>query len=282
MRKASGNGKVQAMLAGAWTCGLALGLGVFSCVAQAEDYSLPHGPYSAEIEHFKGRIDEIDDFSVFSQDDVILKVAYRRVFQCIVGDEFHCKEPDTMAAFADLRRRGDSATPMLLKLMEENQENKLETSILAGITGVDTIDPQPFVEYARTVLRERTATMNAFLAMHAAMLLQKRGSSEDLELLRWVAVTRPFVAASVKPSIRALDLRLEWEKQPKDRPAKDNRDRAELGGKVGEAPRRQPDSESVGERTASVKWIPALGLLAAILLIGAATVQWLRRGKARI
>jgi hypothetical protein len=260
---------------------VALSVCVFCHVAGAEDYALPHGPYSEEIEHFQGTIEGIDDFSVFSTDDVTLKVAYQRLFQCIVGDEFHSEEPEMVAAFADLRARGDAAAPMLLKLMEENQENNFESSILSGITGVDTINPEPFVEYARTVLRERTATMNALLAGHAARLLQKRGSSEDLQLLRWVVETRPFVAASVQPSIRALDLRLAAEKKPEVRSAEEKRNSGERATKGVKASPGQSALESLDEGTVAVKRLRALGLLTAALLISVAARLWLRRGKAR-
>jgi len=249
-------------------------------VAGAEDYPLPHGPYSEEIEHFQGTIKGIEDFSVLSTDDVRLKIAYRRVFQCIDGDEFRSNEPEAVAAFADLQRRGNAATPMLLKLMQQHQENSFESSILSGITAVDTIDSEPFVEYARTLLRERTATMNAFLAGNAARLLRKRGSSEDLQLLRWVVETRPFVAPLVQPSIRALDLRLAAEKRSEVR-SEEKRNGGERATKGVEASPGQSTPESVDEGTAPVKWPRALGLLTAGLLIAAAARLWLRRGKAR-
>ena len=250
-------------------------------VADAEDYPLPHGPYSEEIEHFQGATKGIEDFSVLSTDDVALKVAYRRVFQCIDGDEFGSDEPETVAAFADLKRRGNAATPMLLKLMQQHQENSFESSILSGITAVDTIDPQPFVEYARAVLRERTATMNGFLAGQAARLLQKRGSSEDLKLLKWVVETRPYVAALVQPSIRALDLRLAAEKSAEGRPSKGKPSSEEGTTKGIEASPGQPAPDSKEEGTDPVKWLQVMGLLAAALLIAAAARLWLRRGKAR-
>ena len=261
---------------------LALAVCHLSGGAYAEDHPLPYGPFSREIEEFQGRIEEVDDFSVFSVDDPALKVAYKRVFLSIIGDQLQSNQPEVVAAFADLKRRGDSVTPMLLKLMRENQENQLEAAILSGITAVDTIDVQPFVDYARSLLKERVATMNAVLAASAAKLLEKRGSKEDSDLLRWVIETRPYVAVSVESPLRHLDLRLAAEKRLGAQPTKENRNAAEARTEGVEASDRSAKREPMSERNASAGWlIPALGLLTAILLIGAVVRLWVRNGTAR-
>lgn len=70
---------------------------------------------------------------------------------------------------------------MLLKLISENQENRIEFSILGKIEALDTVRIEPFLGYARKLLRERTQTMTD--AEVASYILARHGTREDKALL---------------------------------------------------------------------------------------------------
>lgn len=179
--------------------------------AKAKDYGGPYRPYSSELENGGGRIflgwDEAA-FAKLSIENVQLKQAYAKVFGSADGVDLYSVLPELQDALADMRRRGDTVTPMLLKLMSENQETGFESNVLVNIASVGTISLEPYLEYARRVLRERTTTMSAGLAGCAASLLRTHGTKEDAELLRWVIEMRPFLADSVIRELDGLNRRL--------------------------------------------------------------------------
>ena len=182
----------------------------------AEDYAGPYRPRADELRcnllrEFIGW-DE-GAFAKLTLDDSRLKRAYASVFEMAVGKKLLYGEPEWDQALADMRKRGDSITPMLLKLMDENQETGVESSILVKISSVGTVNVEPYLEYARRVLRDRTQTMSATLAGCASNLLAEHGTEEDTKLLKWVMETRPYVADSVTRELDALNRRLGLPKQ---------------------------------------------------------------------
>ena len=188
----------------------------FASQVNAEDYPAPYRSYSAELT--RDKLNEFDGwdeaaFARLSIEDPVLKRAYHTVFGSVVNDYMRFDEPELNAALADMRRRGDTLTPMFLKLMDENQETGFESLVLVHISNIGTINVAPYLEYARRVLRERTQTMNAGLAGCAADLLAKHGTKEDGELMKWVMETRPYVADSVTRKLDALNRRLGLPKQ---------------------------------------------------------------------
>lgn len=113
-------------------------------------------------------------------------------------------EPTPRAALLDLRRRGDSATPMILKLMKDNQDSNFE-GVGFGAIEVGHLNPQPFVEYAQQMLRERALTSNAGNATIAVTILLDYGDKADRELVEWYAKARPYLGPTVKAKIWAHD-----------------------------------------------------------------------------
>jgi hypothetical protein len=176
-----------------------------------KNQSGPYRPYSAELypnnnDEFLG-MDEAD-FAKLSLEDVLLKRAYHSIFNTAVGGNFITIPPQLNGALSDMRRRGNGITPMLIKLMNENHETGFEMNVLNIIPNVGNLDLEPYLNYARDTLRERTQTMNAGVAQVSAILLARKGTKEDAELLRWVIEERPYVAEVVIPELNTLNNRL--------------------------------------------------------------------------
>ena len=191
-----------------------------------KNHAGPSRPYSADlasadIDELKG-LDETT-FSKLSPEDPLLKRAYHFVFLAAVAGNFHTIPTELHGALSDMRRRGDAITPMLLKLMNENQETGLEICVLVGISNVGNIDLEPYLHYARKLLRERTQSMSAGVAGTASILLASEGNKEDAALMKWVMESRPWLADSVTRELDSLNRRLGLPKQEsrpslKDRP----------------------------------------------------------------
>jgi hypothetical protein len=196
----------------------------------------PYRPWSLEFqqvnpEHLHGITAE--KLAKMSLSDPLLKYAYMIVFMSSAGTLDNL-EPEQALVLKDMRRRGDSVTPMLLKLAMENQETGYECALLDRIDEVGTINLDPYLEYSRNLLRERTQTMSASLAGCASKLLSRHGSKEDIEILERVLEERTYVASFVSISLKELKRRLDSPKQV-SRPMLQD---------------RQPTSEAVTDNTA--------------------------------
>jgi hypothetical protein len=159
-----------------------------------------------EREHLHGMTAE--KMAKMSLDDPLLRYAYIQVFLR------NLREPDTLEPeqaliLEDLRRRGNAITPLLLELARQNQETMFESALLDEIAEVGNIDLNLYLEYARSLLRERTQTMNASLARWASMLLANHGSKQDLVLLEQVISERSFTARGITESLEVLKQRLD-------------------------------------------------------------------------
>jgi hypothetical protein len=145
-----------------------------------------------------------EDLAKMSLDDPLLKWAYANVFLRSIGP-FKQLEPPLELVLADMRRRGEGVSPMLLKLIEENRETRIESSILGHIEHLDTVRIEPFLEYARKLLRERT---RSDVVGEASGLLAQRGTKEDVELFEWVLTQRPFAVTDLTNALKILRARL--------------------------------------------------------------------------
>ena len=144
-------------------------------------------------------------FARLSVDDPILHIAWYQVFVYAISWEYPEQlQPETRAALADLRRRGDTVTPTMLKLMREHQDSDIEASFLAAYS-LGTITVAPYLDYARTALRERTLTLKYGVALTAVGLLLDKGSKEDRELVQWYARARPYMTRSIEEMIWGND-----------------------------------------------------------------------------
>lgn len=177
----------------------------------------PYRRYSAELlqaedSQLLRRMRGVNDYAGLSLDDPLLKLAYVDVFTSSPGS-FEQLEKHHKWALVDMRRRGETVSPMLLKLAEENQETRFEIALLGTIDQVGTIALDPYLEYARKLLRDRTQTMSANAAAVASGLLAKHGDEADVELLKWVLKQRPYVAHDVTRNLKLFEQRLSNQKQ---------------------------------------------------------------------
>ena len=194
-----------------------------------KNYAGPYRPYSPELIEVSNELKGMDEaaFAKLSIDDPLLKRAYHDVFNTAVAGNLNMTLPELKAALSDMRRRGDTITPMLLKLMNENQETGLEVCVLVGISNVGTLNTEPYLEYARNILSKRTHTMSASLAGAASVLLSLEGTKEDAMLMDWVMEQRPWLAASVKLGFDELNRRLGLPKRESRLPLKERRSTSE-------------------------------------------------------
>ncbi|RYZ91287.1 MAG: hypothetical protein EOP06_07030, partial [Proteobacteria bacterium] len=137
----------------------------------------PRRPMSPEMEVVSRNPDLLynlgaEDLEKMSLDEPLLKYAYARVFMDSMGP-FEQLEPPLDLVLADMRRRGEAVSPVLLKLIEENRETRIESSVLAKIDHLETVRLEPFLEYARKLLRERTQSE---VVAVASGLLARRGT----------------------------------------------------------------------------------------------------------
>lgn len=182
---------------------------------ETNDHPGPYRPWSKEYLQF----DRDDLRGITSEklakmplEDPLLRHAYIHIFLQNVGGLTNL-EGEHLLILSDMRRRGETATPLLLDLARQNQETIYEQSLLYRITEVGNIDVAPYLEYSRNLLRERTHTMNANLAESASLFLANHGSKQDLALLEQVIAERPYVARGVSEKLKILKNRLERAKQ---------------------------------------------------------------------
>jgi hypothetical protein len=170
----------------------------------------PRRPISPELNAVNSTVLEnlgAGDLEKMSLDDPVLKSAYVEVFLRSWG-AFKQLEPPQELALADMRRRGEAVSTMLLKLISENQENRIEDAILIRIEHLDTVRIEPFLEYARRLLRERTQTMTGEAAGAAAYILARHGTKEDEALFEEVIKVRPYVKYTFTKELNVMRARL--------------------------------------------------------------------------
>jgi hypothetical protein len=180
------------------------------CLGGEGDLPGPSRPISQDFAVGRGQLERLndEDYAQMDINDPRLKFAYSTVFHTTIAGEFEALPDHLQRALRDLRRRGNTVTPMFMKLLEANRDTTFEISLLATIGYVKSIDVAPFADYARRVLTERTSTMSASLAGVSAILLSEQGGKDDLELLRQVIAKRPYVAASIKSELPLLEKRI--------------------------------------------------------------------------
>jgi hypothetical protein len=255
--------------------------------ASLREFEKKHGPQrprrsiSPEMEAITRNPDllfnlKAEDLAKMSLDDPLLKYAYYRIFAGSIGDfnQMPQMAPQLKLVLADMRRRGEAVSPMLLKLIEENQESVIESAILGGVQYLDTVRIEPFLDYARRLLRERTKTMTIYSALDASGLLAQHGTKEDEALLEWVITEWPFVASSVSKDLRNLRARLN-PPQPESRPERREKPSSKPGNNSRPATSSDESPENGNITTSRVKpWV--IGGLILVALLGASRLLFKR------
>ena len=167
----------------------------------AADSAIPlrglHRPLPAEMVVDSRNLGGLDEraYARMSPDDPLLHLAWWHLLGGMLphyGDE-----PTPRAALADLRRRGDSATPILLKLMSDNRDSDFECCAFSAIN-LAHLNPQPFLDYAQQMLRERTLSSYSENALRAVMVLLEHGEKADRDLVEWYALARPYLGPDIR------------------------------------------------------------------------------------
>lgn len=168
----------------------------------------PHRPMSPEMQAVKpSQIENLnaEDLAKMALDNPLLKRSYANVFLDCMGP-FEQLEPQQELVLADMRRRGEAVSPMFLKLIEENRETRIESAVLGNIKNLGTVRLEPFLEYARKLLRER---LRSDVVAEASGLLAGCGTKRDIELFEWVLTQRPFAVTDLTKNLKILRVRLD-------------------------------------------------------------------------
>jgi hypothetical protein len=174
-------------------------------IVGAEDQVLPYAPEEPVLvnRHYPRDLNE-EDLRSFSLSDPELRIAYAFLVGVArsgpkIVDE---RTPEMVAALNDLKRRGDSATPLLLDIMEKNHNTSLEYMTPHLVARIGTIKMEPYLDYLREMITTRPDEINASANEVTAKLFLEHGTADDEKLLQELAKKRPFLAPSLE---RAYD-----------------------------------------------------------------------------
>ena len=227
----------------------------------------PHRRMSPEMDEVSNHPDLVEnlraeDLAKMTLNDPLLKWAYAEVFLRSMGP-FEQLAPPQKLALADIRRRGEAVSPMFLKLIEENRETRIESSVLGKIEHLGTVRLEPFLEYARKLLRERT---RSDVVAVASGLLARRGTKEDIELFEWVLTQRPFAVTDLTGNLKILKARLDTP-PPAPRPERREIPSSNAGSDARSAEGAVDHSQAENSATSQTKpWL--IGGMIFVVLLG--------------
>lgn len=158
------------------------------------------------------------DFAKMDGNDLRLKVGWVDLFTGLTQNGFPQNlnrddpklrdEAFQAAVFFDLRRRGDTATPVLLELAKELEDTVFESALLLNIEGLKGLNLEPFLDYSRNLIRKRPRSPSIF---NAANFLIGVGNRDDVTLLESLAKVRPFYSETIMEKATSLKKRLDYE-----------------------------------------------------------------------
>lgn len=151
-----------------------------------------------------------EQFAKLSIDDPLLRLAYADLIASELMLQIYTRSQTInysaypawhVAALEDMKKRGDAVTPVLLDIATKNPNSGFETGVLCNAPYVIK-NVNPYLEYARDVLQTRTMEMNSSVAGSVAELLVRRGTPDDVERLRSLIKTRPYLTATIEGQLR--------------------------------------------------------------------------------
>lgn len=232
----------------------------------------PHRRMSPEMNAISDHPDQLEnlgaeDLAKMALDDPLLKYACADIFIRSSLGRVGEMDGQQELVLADLRRRGEFASPLLLKLIEENQETHIESSILGLIDYLGTVRLDPFLEYARKLLRKRP---NSEIVADASGLLARQGTKEDIELLEWLLEQQPFVVTDVTKNLKALRERLNpLQSEIRPEPRSERRDKPSPGAKIAAGSANDAKNRTQEDGFSSFRTRPwIIGVLILVALFG--------------
>jgi hypothetical protein len=117
--------------------------------------------------------------------DPALRSAYEKAFQ-FTSDDLNSTKPPAFVQIVidDLRQRGKSATPLLIRMVEDTSASgDLAASVLNGISEIEAGDIAMICERVRAMWRSRSRSIDITLATSVACFLAKHGQQSDLLII---------------------------------------------------------------------------------------------------
>lgn len=184
---------------------------IFTFAAIAEDRHTGIGrmePLFKVPESFPKGITE-DQLKDLPLSDPKLRIAYFWLIRGARGSNeiTDVRHPEVVAALRDVKKRGDSTTPLWLDIMVKNQDTALEFRIPILIGDIGTIKMGPYVDYFRKVLQTRGDSINGTLFGVALDTFFQYGNKEDVQVALDLAKKRPFLADYVQSALDTEQMR---------------------------------------------------------------------------
>ena len=244
-------------------------------LVQAEDqlgsYKLEE-PSLLNLEYPTGLIEE--DLRNLPLTAPKLRIAYVFLIRAAMGGPkiVDDRTPEMVASLNDLKRRGDTATPLMLDIMEKNHNTSLERLIPLVIDRVGTIQMAPYVDYLRQMVKDRPDEISAAANEAALTIFLEHGTQEDVKMVQDLAKKRPFLAPSVE---RAFEFQ-RWKSPAPSRPAAPTITPASSPVVLPQASKLTPVTKTISsstpsqEPTSSTSWS-----VVAVLIIAVIGLLWL-------
>ena len=244
-------------------------------LVQAEDqlgsYKLEE-PSLLNLEYPTGLIEE--DLRNLPLTAPKLRIAYVFLIRAAMGGPkiVDDRTPEMVASLNDLKRRGDTATPLMLDIMGKNHNTSLERLIPLVIDRVGTIQMAPYVDYLRQMVKDRPDEISAAANEAALTIFLEHGTQEDVKMVQDLAKKRPFLAPSVE---RAFKFQ-RWKSPAPSRPAAPTITPASSPVVLPQASKLTPVTKTISsstpsqEPTSSTSWS-----VVAVLIIAVIGLLWL-------
>ncbi len=177
-------------------------LHITRCFALAEDRPFGTDPLEPQFrtpETYPRDITE-DQLRDLPLSDPKLRIAYAWLIKGAHGGHeiTDARFPALVEVLKDVKRRGNTATPLWLDIMSNNHGSHLEYMIPHVLERVETIEMEPYVDYFRKMLQTRGDTINALACSVALSIFFEYGTKEDVQMVQELAKRRPFLAPSVE------------------------------------------------------------------------------------
>lgn len=213
-----------------------------------------------------------EDLRNMSIADPQLRLAYAFLVRAAMGGAkiVDARTPEMMAVLNDLKRRGNSVTPLLLDIMAKNHNTRYEHLIPHIISRVGTIEMAGYLDYLREMVRTRPDEISAAANEVTAELFLEHGTPEDAKMMQDLAKKRPFLAPSLE---RAFNLQ-RYKNPDRSKPAQTTPELKPLQffqpTPKTKAPEAKPTSTPNQEPTSSTPWS-----IVFVLIVAAIGLLWL-------